>query len=135
MVPRLCVMTINWVWAVNLWRYPAKRSTLESSSAPLDLVQQTEWRRFQVLDRNNRAMAVKAFSPPDSCIIFCSFLPGGWEIIWIPASRISSPSTSSRLPCPPSEQFPEYLIKPLRISLNFSSKLAAHACIQFFNNI
>ena len=53
-------------------------------------------------------MAVSAFSPPESCIMFWSFLPGGWEMILIPASRMSSSSASSRVPRPP----PNSSLKP-----------------------
>ena len=66
------------------------------------------------------AIAVSAFSPPDNCIIFCSFFPGGCEIITIPASRISSPSTSSIVPRPPPNNSLNTLSNSTLISSNFS---------------
>jgi hypothetical protein len=39
---------------------------------------------------NNKAIAVKAFSPPDNNDKCCSFLPGGEAIISMPVSNILS---------------------------------------------
>ena len=44
------------------------------------------------------ATAVKAFSPPDSRVTFCSFFPGGCTIISIPVSRRSSSWSASTPP-------------------------------------
>ena len=62
---------------------------------------------------------MSAFSPPESCIIFCSFFPGGCDIITIPASRISSPSTSSIVPRPPPKSSLNTLSNSFLISSNF----------------
>ena len=71
------------------------------------------------------AIAVSAFSPPDNCIIFWSFFPGGWDIIRIPASRISSPSTSSIVPLPP----PKSSLNTLSNSTFISSNLAVNCAL------
>lgn len=49
---------------------------------------------------NNKLMAVRVFSPPESRLILLSFLPGGDATISIPVSRIlfGSVSFSSALP-------------------------------------
>ena len=101
MVPRLCVMTINCVLSVSLWRYWAKRPTLLSSSAASISSRRQKGEGLRLWMANRSAMAVSAFSPPESCIIFCSFLPGGWAITRTPASRMSTSSMSSSLPPPP----------------------------------
>jgi hypothetical protein len=49
---------------------------------------------------NTSAIAVSAFSPPESSWIDEFFLPGGCASTCRPASRISSP-VSLRLACPP----------------------------------
>ncbi len=75
----------------------------------------------QIKKRENiRATAVRAFSPPESRLTFCSFLPGGCTIMSTPVSRIldSSVRTSSALPP---------LKRVIKISLNFiltASKVA-----------
>ncbi|WP_341649911.1 hypothetical protein [Thauera humireducens] len=58
------------------------------------------------------------------------FLPGGWATIWIPASRISSPvSTSSARPPPNScgEQRPELAIDGIVGFLQLLARLAVDA--------
>ena len=50
---------------------------------------------------NIRAMAVIVFSPPESRLMFCSFLPGGWAIISIPDSRGSFSLSRRSWACPP----------------------------------
>ena len=50
---------------------------------------------------NTSAIAVSAFSPPDSRWIVLFFLPGGCAITCTPASRISSPVITSRALPPP----------------------------------
>ncbi len=73
---------------------------------------------------------MRAFSPPERRIMFCSFLPGGWAMMRTPASRISSPSTSSSLPWPPPKSWRKALSK-LRLDLDkVFFKLPAHACVQ-----
>jgi hypothetical protein len=57
----------------------------------VDLVQQAEGRGFSLKSENTSAIAVSAFSPPESSWIDEFFLPGGWAITTRPASRISSP--------------------------------------------
>ena len=50
---------------------------------------------------NTSESAVSAFSPPESRWIELFFLPGGWAITCTPASRISSPVSTSRAWPPP----------------------------------
>jgi hypothetical protein len=50
---------------------------------------------------NTSAMAVSAFSPPDSRWMVWFFLPGGCASTCTPASRISSPVMTSRALPPP----------------------------------
>ena len=50
---------------------------------------------------NTSAIAVSAFSPPDSRWMVLFFLPGGCAITCTPASRISSPVITSRAVPPP----------------------------------
>ena len=120
MVPRLCVIIINCVFFVNFWRYPAKRPTLESSSAASISSRRQNGEGFRFWIAKRSAMAVSAFSPPESCIMFWSFFPGGWEMIRIPASRISSSSASSRVPRPPPNSSLKALSNSFWISPNFS---------------
>ena len=70
MVPLLWVMTINCVFFVNLCRYCAKRPTLLSSSAASISSRRQNGDGFRFWIANSRAIAVSAFSPPESCIIF-----------------------------------------------------------------
>ena len=50
---------------------------------------------------NTRAIAVSAFSPPESSAIDWFFLPGGWAMTCTPESRISSPVITRRALPPP----------------------------------
>ena len=73
---------------------------------------------------------MRAFSPPESRIMFCSFLPGGWAMMRTPASRISSPFHKLQLAVSAAEELAESLVK-LRLDLDkVFFKLPAHACVQ-----
>ena len=119
-VPRLCVITINCVFLVRLCRYFANLSTLESSSAASisSRRQNGDGLRFCIAKR--RHIAVNAFSPPESCIMFCNFLPGGCDMIVMFASRISASSSNSMLPLPPPKSCLNTLSNSILISANFS---------------
>ena len=120
-VPLLCVITMNCVLFVSLFRYFAKRDTFPSSRAASISSNRQKGEGFRLWIANNRAIAVKDFSPPDNCIIFCNFFPGGCAIIRTPASRISSSSISSSVPLPPPKSSLNTLSNSLRISSNFSA--------------
>ena len=114
-------MTINCVSFVSLCRYSAYLSTFESSSAASISSSRQNGDGFKLCIANSNAIAVSAFSPPESCIIFWSFFPGGCAIIFIPAVRISSSSISSSVPRPPPNSSLNTLSKRLLISANCSS--------------
>ena len=66
---------------------------------------------------NSSAIAVSAFSPPESSSTFCSRLPGGWAMMSMPLSRTSS-SSSRRQPAGAAaeellEHLPEVLVDDL----------------------
>ena len=48
-----------------------------------------------------RAMATKAFSPPESSEMVFSVFPGGWALISMPQFKMSASSSSSSWACPP----------------------------------
>jgi len=60
-----------------------------------------------------RAVATRAFSPPERRSIFWSFFPGGCAMISIPVVEGSSSSKRIRLACPPLKSL-------VKTSLNFS---------------
>ncbi len=101
MVPRRWVMTINWVFSATPRIYRAKRATLASSKAASISSMTTKGvgRTFKMA--KYRAMATKAFSPPDSRVMIFKALPGGCTLISIPQLRMSSGSSSSRVALPP----------------------------------
>ena len=94
-------MTINCVSFVIFFKYFAKRSTLLSSSAASISSRRQNGEGFKFWIAKRSEMAVSAFSPPDNCIMFCSFFPGGCAIIRMPASNMSSSSISSSVAFPP----------------------------------
>ena len=48
-----------------------------------------------------RAMATKAFSPPDSSVMVFSAFPGGWTLMSMPQPSTSLGSSSSNRALPP----------------------------------
>ena len=120
MVPRLWVMTINCVLFVSLCKYFAKRPTLESSSAASISSNRQNGEGFKFWIAKSSEIAVSDFSPPDICIMFCNFFPGGCAMIRMPHSKISSSSTSSSVPFPPPKSSLNTLSNSRWISANFS---------------
>ena len=70
---------------------------------------------------NRRAIVVITFSPPEKSIIDLRSFPGGWAIISIPASRISTPSSKIISALPPPNNFRKSSWKWLLISWNVFS--------------
>ena len=82
-------------------------------------------------------MAVNAFSPPESNVIFWSFFPGGWTVISIPHSKIfsSSVKVTSAIP-PPNNSLntsPKFLFIISNFSLNCCFIVSVISCITFLN--
>ena len=114
-------MTINCVSFVSLDRYLANRLTFESSSAASISSSRQNGDGLNLCIKKTKKIAVKLFSPPESCIIFCNFFPGGCAMILIPVSSRSSSSTSSRSALPPPNSSLNTFENITRISLNFSA--------------
>ena len=118
-VPLRCVITINCVSFVSLCRYFANLVTFESSNAASISSRRQNGDGFKFWIANNNEIAVKAFSPPDNCIIFWSFFPGGCAMILIPDSNTSS-SVSSNLASPPPNNSTNTSWNTRLMSLNFA---------------
>src|SRR5437773_412418 len=97
MVPRLCVMTTNWVVAARARRASANRPMLASSSAASTSSRTQNGTGRTSSIANSRATAVRARSPPDSIASACGFLPGGLATISTPVAERSAGSV--RLSC------------------------------------
>ena len=130
MVPFLCEMTINCVSFVNRFRYCANRLTFESSNAASISSSKQNGDGFRLWIANNSAIAVSDFSPPESCIMFCNFFPGGCAMIRIPVSNRLVSSTSSSAPRPPPNSSLKTLSNITWISLNFVLNCS---CMDTFN--
>ena len=126
-VPLLWVITMNWVFFVSLCRYFAYLSTLLSSSAASISSSKQNGDGLRFCIANKRHIAVSAFSPPDNCIIFCSFFPGGCEMMVMAASSISASGSSSIVPFPP----PKSCLNTLSNSILISSNLVVN-CSRIF---
>ena len=87
MVRLLCVMTMNCVFSANSFTMRINRPTLASSSGASTSSKRQKGLGFTIKKAKSTAIAVSAFSPPESNAIFCSFLPGGWTKISIPVSK------------------------------------------------
>ena len=93
-VPRLWVMTMNWVWWARLRSASANRPMFASSSAAStsSSTQNGTGRTSSIA--NSSATAVSARSPPDSIASACGFLPGGRATISTPVEPRSAGSVS-----------------------------------------
>ena len=86
-VPRLWVMTMNWVWSARPRSASENRPMFASSSAAStsSSTQNGTGRTSSIA--NSRATAVSARSPPDSIASAWGFLPGGRARISTPVDR------------------------------------------------
>ncbi len=101
-VPRLWVMTMNWVASARLRSASEKRPTFASSSAASTSSRTQNGTGRTSSIANSRATAVSARSPPDSIDRDCAFLPGGRATISTPvAARSVGSVRSSRAKPPP----------------------------------
>ena len=97
----LWLMNRNWVCADMRRTRSQKRSVLESSSGASTSSSRQNGAGLSWNSENTSAMAVSAFSPPDSRWMLAFRLPGGCAMICTPASRISSPVMLSLASPPP----------------------------------
>gem|GEM_PF-6010366 len=101
MVILLCVMKRNCVCADMRLTISQKRSVLLSSSGASTSSSMQNGAGLSWNIENTRAIAVSAFSPPESRWMVLFFLPGGCAMTWMPESRISSPVRISLASPPP----------------------------------
>ena len=73
-----------------------------------------------------RAMATKAFSPPESSEMVFSALPGGWALISMPQSRMFSGSLQLQLGLTAAEQLHKGLLEALAEKLELLGKNFGH---------
>ena len=101
MVPRLWVMTMNWVRSASSRRASVNRPTFASSSAAStsSSTQNGAGRTSSIA--NSSATAVSARSPPESIASAWGFLPGGRAVISMPVEPRSSGSVSDSRAKPP----------------------------------
>ncbi len=101
MVPRLWVMTMNWVsWAASR-RAARKRSTLASSSAASTSSRMQKGGGLTLRMARISAAAVRLRSPPLSSGRDCTRLPGGRATMSMPLPIGSSGSVSCNWAVPP----------------------------------
>ena len=103
--------------SLKFFRYLANLSMFMSSRAASTSSSMQNGVGVVLSTANMRAMAVMVFSPPDIRLMFCSFLPGGWAIISIPASSGFSSLSSLSSACPPPN-------RDLKISSKFTTTLS-----------
>ena len=101
MVPFLCVIIINCVSDEISHKNFANLSTFASSNAASISSNTQKGLGFTNNIPNNKDIAVKAFSPPESNDRLCSFFPGGCAIISIPEFKTSFSSSKINSAFPP----------------------------------
>ena len=124
MVPRRWVMAMNWVLPLMRRMYRANRVTLASSRAASisSMTQKGVGRTLRMA--KYRAMATKAFSPPESREMVLRALPGGCTRISMPQFKTSSGSSSSSVALPPWNRSRKVWEKASLIRLNWLVKMA-----------
>src|SRR5213594_977075 len=101
MVILLWLMNRNWVSPDIFLTRSQKRSVLASSSGASTSSSRQNGAGFSWKKENTKAIAVSAFSPPESRWMVVFFLPGGRAITCTPQSSISSPVMMSWASPPP----------------------------------
>ncbi len=116
-------MTMNWVRSVSVRIYRAQRVTFTSSNAASisSMTQKGVGCTFKM--EKYKAMATKAFSPPERREMVFRVFPGGWALISMPQARISFSSSSSRWACPPPNNSTKVVWKLSFSSRNCSAKM------------
>ena len=107
----------------------AKRSVFESSKGASTSSSKQNGAGLSWKIAKTKAIAVSAFSPPESKLILWFFLPGGCAITCTPESKISSPVITKRALPPPNNSgniFPKCKLTLLKVS---SSKARVSASI------
>ena len=124
-VPRLWVMTMNWVWWARLRSASANRPMFASSSAASTSSRTQNGTGRTSSIANSSATAVSARSPPDSIASACAFLPGGRATISIPVAPRSDGSVSDSRAKPPPKSCSKRVAKAASSAWNVVRKRSA----------
>ena len=118
MVPFRCVITINCgPSSPKRLRYLANRSTLTSSKAASGSSKMANGTGRTFKMANSSAIAVSAFSPPESRLSCWLRLPGGCAMMSTPLVKTSSGSVSTSFAWPPSKIMANVSVKAADTSL------------------
>ena len=91
---------MNWLCSTNSSTIRLNRPLLASSSAASTSSRMQNGLGLLLKMLISSAMHVIVFSPPESWLIVAGFLPGGWAMISMPASRMSTFFFSGKIICP-----------------------------------
>ena len=85
----MCVMIMNWDLLLISRKSALKRPIFASSRGASTSSSKQNGLGFTRKIEKSRLKAVSVFSPPDSRLMFCGFLPGGCAVMSTPVSRRS----------------------------------------------